>query len=337
VSNILLVNISWNPSGWRNTYINPKAGHSYAREFPGHESLNFKFNKKGIDTNKLVYGYAQRQNTPMSFENGGLIIFNSLNTETRTGQIVGVYGKAEVIDETTRDFKGFRRNAYSVNIRAEKDFSILFPIPLESVNYKKNTREMLVGRPGFAYKTIEFAENILNDEITQLSNTGILEKDYEKLVAVYEYYIGKKFKLPFINKDEKEQNELAVFYKKTKSKADILSDLKNLKGTEPEEIVINRKTYKRDNKTIALIKILRDFKCQICGTTIKKKDGSKYVEAAHIKPKYQKGREMLDNIILLCPNHHKEFDFGHREIKLHNANQIKFVLNGKQHIIKLSA
>ena len=81
---------------------------------------------------------------------------------------------------------------------------------------------------------------------------------------------------------------------------------------------------------------MRDFKCQICSTSILKKDGSKYVEAAHIKPKNQKGRETLDNIILLCPNHHKEFDFGHLEIILHNINKIHFLLNDKQYKITLS-
>lgn len=49
---------------------------------------------------------------------------------------------------------------------------------------------------------------------------------------------------------------------------------------------------------------------KICSTTIMKKDGRKYVEAAHIKSKHLKGRETLSNIILLCPNYHKEFDLG---------------------------
>ena len=43
-------------------------------------------------------------------------------------------------------------------------------------------------------------------------------------------------------------------------------------------------------------------------------DGSFYIEAAHIKPKSQQGTETPDNILILCPNHHKEFDLGKREI-----------------------
>lgn len=127
-----------------------------------------------------------------------------------------------------------------------------------------------------------------------------------------------------------------MFYKGNKSKTEILNDLKNLKDNDPEEIIVNHKSYKRDNKTITQIKILRDFKCQICSTTIIKKDGTNYIEAAHIQPKHKKGRETPDNIILLCPNHHKEFDFGALEIKSHDASKIVFVLNGQKHSLNLS-
>ncbi len=82
---VLIANITWNPTGWRNTYVNPRAGHSYAREYPGHESLNFKFDKKKIDTNKYIYGYVQWSSKPKYFEDGGVILFFTRNTETRKG------------------------------------------------------------------------------------------------------------------------------------------------------------------------------------------------------------------------------------------------------------
>ena len=84
-----------------------------------------------------------------------------------------------------------------------------------------------------------------------------------------------------------------------------------------------------------MIKYLRDFKCQICGVAIEKRDGQLYVEAAHIDPKHKKGTETLENIILLCPNHHKEFDLGSREILERNKDMIEFKLNGRVHQINL--
>jgi putative restriction endonuclease len=337
MSKILLANITWNPFGWRNnSYINPKAGHDYAKKNVGGESLNFNFNKKTVDTPKFVYGYVQWTKPPVSFETGGLIIFFTRNTDENKGQIVGVFGKAEIFREARTHNVPFQSRDYWTNIKGERDFSVLFPIPLNANDYKEDPSARMVGQNGFSYKEDDFAEQILFDELTELSKAGTNEADFNKLVAIYEFYVGKKFKVAFVSNDEKEQKELEEFYKKTKTKADILKELKNLKETDPEETTVNHKTYKRDNKTIAQIKILRDFKCQICSTSIIKKDGSKYVEAAHIKPKHQKGRETLDNIILLCPNHHKEFDFGKLEIKSHDINQIEFLLNGQRHKIKLS-
>ena len=280
-------------------------------------------------------GYVQWTNSPTKFEKGGLIIFYTRNTDINKGQIVGVFGKAEVFSEATTHNVPFQDKDYWTNIKAQRDFSLLFPIPLDADNYKESSSDRIVGQIGFTYKDKKFAEQILFDELTELSKAGTTESDFNKLVAVYEFYIGKKFKVPFISNDEREQKELEQFFKKTKTKSDILKDLKNLKDTDAEEIIVNHKTYKRDNKTIAQLKILRDFKCQICGHSIPKKDGSKYIEAAHIIPKHQKGRETPDNIILLCPNHHKEFDFGEPQIIVHNKEKIEFLLNGQRHKLKL--
>lgn len=334
MNNILLVNITWNPTGWRNTYINPKAGHKYAQNNVGHESLNFRFDKKGIDNNKSVYGFVQWNNAPVSFENGGLIIFYTRNTELNRGQIVGVYGNAEIFRESLKfKYPGFKHNIYSPNIKGEKKMSILFPIPLSADNYKSNRSKRMVGQNGFAYKDKVFAERILLDELNEMSKSGILESDFYKLVSIYEHYIGKGYKSKYITFDEKEQEELIDYYKK-KSKKQLLVELKQIQDTDNEEIIINHKGYRRDNKTIAQIKILRDFKCQLCGYRIQKKNGEYYIEAAHILAKHKKGRETLDNILLLCPNHHKEFDFGLLSIKKHTNKYIEFHLNKKPYMIK---
>ncbi|MBU0559050.1 MAG: HNH endonuclease [Bacteroidetes bacterium] len=53
-----------------------------------------------------------------------------------------------------------------------------------------------------------------------------------------------------------------------------------------------------------------------------KKNGDFYIEAAHIKPKHKKSKETPENILILCPNHHKEFDFGRRIIREHNKQSM---------------
>ncbi len=48
-----------------------------------------------------------------------------------------------------------------------------------------------------------------------------------------------------------------------------------------------------------------------------------------------KGPELPSNILILCPNHHKEFDFGKLLILERNENYIHFKLNGKEYTISL--
>jgi predicted restriction endonuclease len=74
----------------------------------------------------------------------------------------------------------------------------------------------------------------------------------------------------------------------------------------------------------------------MCGHSIKKEDGSLYVEAAHITSKKDKGPELPNNIIVLCPNHHKEFDLGKKEIVKRTAEMIVVVVNEIEYSIDLS-
>jgi hypothetical protein len=138
-----------------------------------------------------------------------------------------------------------------------------------------------------------------------------------------------------LGEDDFEQNEIVDFFN-TKSRHELIEELRSLDDIEDEKIVVNHKSYKRNNKVIALIKILRNFECQICGLSIKKKDGARYVEAAHIIPKRKKGKETPENIILLCPNHHKEFDLGDCEIIKHNQDEVQFKLNDSSYKLSLS-
>lgn len=334
---ILAANITWNPFGWRNNnYINPKAGHEFARKNVGGESLNFNFNKKGIDDRNYVHGYVQWTNSPIRFEQGGLIIFFTRNTDLNKGQIVGVYGKAQIFDTPKTFPVSFQKREYWVNIKAEKDFSMLFPVPLDADNYKTEDSQRIVGQIGFSYKETVFADKILYDELIAMTEAGTNEADYKKLVIIYEYYTGNKFTKKFVSNDEREQQELEIIIKKTKSRSEIINDLNNLKEEDAEEVLVNHKKYKRDNKTIAEIKIIRNFKCQICNHSVRMKDGREYIEAAHIVPKHLKGRETPDNIILLCPNHHKEFDYGDLKILSHSKKEVHFILNSIHYNLKFS-
>ncbi|WP_316799059.1 HNH endonuclease [Pedobacter frigidisoli] len=119
------------------------------------------------------------------------------------------------------------------------------------------------------------------------------------------------------------------------TKEELSLELKKLRKLEHEHVTINQKVYKRSVVAIAFIKILRHFKCQICGYRILKKTGGFYIEAAHITPKHKGGTEQIENIILLCPNHHKEFDHGEVEYLFRDNYHIEFIINGRRELIIL--
>jgi HNH endonuclease len=331
---VIIANISYNPTGWRNLYLNPKAGHSYATEFPGHESLNFNFSKKGVDSTNNIFGYVQWTADPKNFKTGGTVIFYSRNTDTRIGEIVGIYCNVEVLHQRKyANWKGFENNEIGFNLKADKNISLLFPIPLVADNYKESKGKRLVGQIGYSYYENEIAETIIKDELIELSNSGVQKNEFEKLKNIYFSLTGKTFDESVLDFDLIQQDELVELLKADKKR--IIADLKNLDNNETETVIIKQKTYKRDNKTIAQIKVLRNFECQICGTKIKKKNGGFYIEAAHIKPKSLKGRETPDNILILCPNHHKEFDYGARKVVNHNKDFIEFEMNRETYKLNL--
>lgn len=59
-------------------------------------------------------------------------------------------------------------------------------------------------------------------------------------------------------------------------------------------------------------------------------------DAAHITPKRHKGAELPSNILILCPNHHKEFDLGRNEIVERNGRLLRMKLNEREYSNDLS-
>lgn len=343
-SRFIIANITWNETGWRNVYTNPRAGHRYAREHPGHESLNFDFDKKGLDTEKKVFGFVQWVGSPKKLEKEAVTFFYSKNLKNQQNEIVGIYGNVEILKPAIRTpWNGFEEGTLISNIKADKGLSLLFSIPLNADKYSGGER--LVPQAGFTYANSNQATRIIMDEIELLKKSGVRKEEYQKLSKIYEFITREEYdtSADYLEPqyDEEEQQELEDKIKKfievePKIRNEIINELKALTPQSPELVEFKGKSYKRDNKTIAQLKVIRGFRCQICGVTITKKDGALYIEAAHIKPKNEKGPETPDNILILCPNHHKEFDIGKRRIIEHTKNEIIFEMNEKRYVIDLS-
>ena len=86
----------------------------------------------------------------------------------------------------------------------------------------------------------------------------------------------------------------------------------DLSEVPPERAEVTTYRVLRDSSLARRVKMLHEYKCQICCQTIELPDGTRYAEAHHIKPLGQphSGPDTLGNILCLCPNHHAECDLG---------------------------
>ena len=66
-------------------------------------------------------------------------------------------------------------------------------------------------------------------------------------------------------------------------------------------------------RNTALVKQLKkehDDRCQVCGDVRRGPDGRPYAEGHHLHPLGDGGIDDEANILVLCPNHHSDFDYG---------------------------
>ena len=79
-----------------------------------------------------------------------------------------------------------------------------------------------------------------------------------------------------------------------------------------ERHTIEKKLQKRDRKKAAALKRHYNNTCQFCGLQLDVGETHYYSEAAHIKGlgEPHNGPDKVSNMLVLCPNHHLQFDRG---------------------------
>ena len=68
--------------------------------------------------------------------------------------------------------------------------------------------------------------------------------------------------------------------------------------------------FLRDTSKVKKLKKLYDNKCQICSHTFEYKKNQFYSEVHHYNPLKDNADDDIDNMIVVCPNHHAEFDYN---------------------------
>lgn len=78
--------------------------------------------------------------------------------------------------------------------------------------------------------------------------------------------------------------------------------------------------FPRDDKVRARVLKRALGRCEHCGATgFLKPDGSAYLESHHIISVSEQGPDTLDNVIALCPGHHREAHYGANRLALEQA------------------
>lgn len=89
---------------------------------------------------------------------------------------------------------------------------------------------------------------------------------------------------------------------------DLLRDVP--KNISPKRIKRVVEQIQHDSRISKRLKALYQNRCQICGFTFAKKDGGFYSESHHVIPLGRRGSDEIRNIIIVCPNCHRQLHYA---------------------------
>lgn len=79
----------------------------------------------------------------------------------------------------------------------------------------------------------------------------------------------------------------------------------------PDRTTRIKEEVRRDNSIVEKLKEKYSYQCQVCRDQRFQGDSKRYAEGHHIKPlRPDGGPDIVDNILVLCPNHHIDFEYG---------------------------
>jgi hypothetical protein len=79
------------------------------------------------------------------------------------------------------------------------------------------------------------------------------------------------------------------------------------------------RTYDRSAIIVAIAKLRAGYRCEMPGCdhpSFTGTDGRPYTEVHHIRPLSEGGEDILENVVCLCPAHHREVHVGQRAAEL---------------------
>ncbi|WP_061994240.1 HNH endonuclease [Clostridium sp. ATCC 25772] len=173
-------------------------------------------------------------------------------------------------------------------------------------------------------------ENEINQIVSELKSFNMSTN-----IADYQYLKEKSYvrRIECLKKqilNNQNHKKILIDYI-TESKYCTDERLKKFYFKNSERIMQINTVYKRDRTLVEYIKDFYSNTCQICGQKIDLGDKF-YSEVHHIKPLYLGGPDVLENMIVVCPNHHVRLDKGGISIDL-NSNVVEYLNLKRENII----
>lgn len=182
---------------------------------------------------------------------------------------------------------------------------------------KKENREYKEGNEnvGDSSQKTEVDEDFKGEDINErvevknVSKTKDKPRDVNEKLASHQSSSVEDF-------DEQDKNLILDEYiqkRNVQKSRDKKTDRENVRGKEKrdESDDISYYTgYERDNDLSQKLKKLYSHRCQVCGDQRMKDRDRLYSETHHIKPRGEDGPDVEQNILVVCPNHHRDLDRG---------------------------
>lgn len=158
--------------------------------------------------------------------------------------------------------------------------------------------------------------NIENDETSKFRDKNkTLSLEFNKKNYLSEY--SNSFNLKNLSKQKS-----GLYFLKNIELYEKQEKLKESKRGIPEKIFSIIRHAKRDKKKVKDLKLEYLDKCQICNYCLILENGKRHSEVHHLRPiGNELGNDDFDNMIVLCPNHHKAFDFSVLRLDM-NGNKV---------------
>lgn len=296
---LLFAHVSWMPEYLGKPDEPMFSTHGYVIENKiGHERWNFKpeagrllgyvpiRSKSNEDApGEIAIEKLGADRTDPTIAGVSVVWFANNPADRKQAYIAGWYRNATVYRAAQfRRHREFRMSCALDDATLLAEAARKFPIP-----HVRSVRGQKLGY-GYGQSSVWYAENAPNEFHESV-------RDYMEAVEKLSAHDG---------------NRQAVFV------ADAIDDLDdtNLGNQSPDRRKTQSTFIVRDPQVRRRVISRADGRCEYCGALgFERDDGSNFVEAHHIIHLSKQGPDTLENVIGLCPNHHREAHFGkHRSL-----------------------